>query len=58
MCIRDRMKQDLPQAEVMLTRHIQNVSVSTKTVCRQRLFCSPFPQLRGETAGGLAERDA
>lgn len=52
------MKQDLPQAEVMLARHIQNVSESTKTVCRQRLFCSPFPRLRGETAGGLTERDA
>lgn len=52
--IRALMEQDLPQAEVMLARHIENVSESTKTICRQRRLCSPFPQLREETA----EKDA
>lgn len=56
--IRALMERDLPQAEVMLARHIQNVSESTKAVCRQRFFCSPFPRMRGETAGETAEKDA
>lgn len=56
--IRALIDQDLPRAEITLARHIKNVSESTKVVCSQRRFCSPFPQMREEGGHEAAERDA
>lgn len=41
--IRALLQRDLPLAEQMLTRHIQNVGESTKTVCRFQQGQALFP---------------